>query len=153
MFKKIMIILSLVLVIGALVLAAFWDDIHKPRLSDAQKQQISEACAKQGIAPVNWDAEDREPGAVRYYGNYEGYDVFFLFPQEPGEIYPRIRIGEYDFYCPFGGCKIYAYRDGVVEDLEKMFTTGVIGGDVIGEIRQQHAQYNNGGDYGTIMPA
>lgn len=141
MFKKISLFLVLVLVIGALLVVAFWDDITAPRLDAATKQLISEACAEQGIGNLNWEAKDRQPGSVRYYGSFEGYEVFFYCPEDVDkERTGGMQIIEgKDFYYPFGGCMIYAYKDGVVAELAALNWSD----DSIKSIQKQHGRYDN----------
>ena len=144
MFKKIAIILVLVLVIGALLIAAFWDEIHKPRLNSTRKQQISEACAKQGIAPVNWNVEGHESGAVRYYGNFDGYDVFLLYPEDcryNGDHF--LYLGYTTVRIAVKGCELYAYKDGEVNTVLKLYEDGLLSRDAMQKICDQHQEFDN----------
>ena len=153
MFKTISLFLVLALVIGALLVVAFWDDITAPRLDTATKQLISEACAEQGIGNLNWKAKDRQPNSVRYYGHYEGYEVFHHWP----ENVDRTRSGGYqfvqgiDFCYAYAGCVIYAYKDGKVSKLADISWSE----DSLKAIRKQHGRYKNGIDNSTarVLPA
>ena len=141
MFKKISLFLVLVLVIGALLVVAFWDDITAPRLDAATKQLISEACAEQGIGNLNWEAKDRQPGSVRYYGHYEGYEVFFYWPEnadmERSDVVQLIK--GIDFYYPYSGCMIYAYKDGAISEMATLNWDE----SSVKAIHERHCRYNN----------
>lgn len=144
MFKKISVFLVLALVIGALLVVAFWDDITAPRLDAATKQLISEACTEQGIGPVNWGVEGHESGEVRYYGNFDGYDVFLLYPEDcryNGDhflylSYTTVRIA-------VKGCELYAYKDGEVNTVLKLYEDGLLSRDVMQKICDQHHEFDN----------
>ena len=158
MKKKIALIALCLLVIAAigLVIYYYYDRLG-PQLSKDQKEAIGAACTEADIAPVNFEAKDRTPGAVRYYGNYEGYDVFLLFP-ENFEVGSNVLIclGNREFYCPVDDCKFYAYKENTVYSVKDLYSSNVFSNEVIEKLWLRHRKYNNRlliDGTGQIVPA
>ena len=154
MKKKIALIVLCLFVAVAIGLVIYLNpNVQKLKCSETQMQAISEACANYGIGPLNWNAENHAPGTVRYYGQYDNYDVFLLIPQDQTMRYGHICIGAYSFYLPFEGCRIYTHKDGKVGELEDLYAKGVFSDDIIQKILSQHVLYDNDGMKVGIMPA
>ncbi len=134
MFKKISVFLVLVLVIGALSACA-----GSGGGASSQQDTVERAWAKT-YYPIDWEAEYGEPGSIRYYGNYDGYDVFCLLPVNVIEDYRgTTHIDDVDFRIyvgsTFGACK-----DGKYTLLSLLYNSFVIGHDSLLRIAEAHEQ-------------
>ena len=153
-FKKIALMVLCLVLVAAFGLFCYnryksnyerYYDFLGPQLSEEQKETISAACAEAGITPVNWEAEDWKAGAVRYYGNFKGYDVIFLFPEsitrEPDYYFFGIAVAK----IPYGGCEFYAYKDGKVCTVMQLVEEGTFVYDDLADILKQHnhRRYDN----------
>jgi len=152
MLKKIaLIVLCLVLVAAVGLVAYNYYDRLGPQLSAEQKEAISAACAEAGIAPVNWDAEDREAGAVRYYGTFKGYEVFFLFKGSGADAWePYYSFGIVETIIPTGGRDFYAYKDGKICTVKQLVEAGTFAYEDLEGILKQH-NHRRYKFYGTEM--
>jgi len=144
MTKKKIALAALILIVVACVGLIAYRYRPGPQLSKQQKAKIEAACTEIGITHINWEAEDWEAGAVRYYGNIEGYDVFLLFPQTVDLYRGGIMwFGDRELYLPVVGSKLYAYKDGVIHDVEKLYSDNVFNNEVVEEIFERHRMFDD----------
>ena len=72
---------------------------------------------------------------VRYYGNYNGYEI--LFVSTPLCVDTTIGISECSFtYCNY--FNLYAYKDGVFHKLENAYEANMINSNDVYKIAEMH---------------
>lgn len=103
-----------------------------PELTDEKKQEIETAF---GWKPNGWwDAETCYWGH-RYYGSDNGYDILFGGGQMTASTTKYIAGKEFAYGSSFN---LYAYKDGVIMDLDKAYTDGLISEEAIERAVQYH---------------
>jgi len=146
MTKKKIALAALILIVVACVGLIAYRYRPGPQLSKQQKAKIEAACTEIGITHINWEAKDREAGAVRYYGNFDEYDVFLLFPEDvgdEGEIGGVLRIGDTEFGLAFKECKLLGYKDDKIYTVKDLYENQIFNSEVIKQVVKQHRRYNN----------
>ena len=80
--------------------------------------------------------------AIRYYGNYDGYDIVFFKNRTPVQIEAGLQIEEYlfEYGTPFS---IIGHKDGVTYGLEELYENGKISKESLGKIYQCHLAFDS----------
>ena len=121
MFKKISVFLVLVLVIGALS-ACVGSGGSNAELTEEKKKEISRAWLLYHKEVLDWDDDDD----FRYYGNYNGYDMFFYDGGLQTQALWGYEIGGQNFSHSHS-FQIYAYRNEKFYDLNEIKALHLIG--------------------------
>jgi len=134
MFKKISVFLVLVLVIGALSACA-----GSGVGASSQPDSVEYAWAKKHY-PIDWDAAYGESASIRYYGTFDGCDVFCLLSANVNEDYRgTIHIDDVDFRI-YVDSTLGACQDGRYTLLSDLYKSSVISHDSLLKIAEAHEQ-------------
>jgi hypothetical protein len=114
-----------------------------PRLSRWTQTRIEKAWEAAGNGKLYW-VEPPGGNGDRYYGTYEGYDIFFWGSCESTQTLYSIRIGDFSFHhnCGFG---LIAIKSGKVHDLKQIYAEGALGDGELAQIHSIHLQYERYG--------
>ena len=122
MFKKISVFLVLVLVITTLSACA-GSESGSTELTEEKKKEISRAWLIDKKEILDWDDDDD----FRYYGNYDGYDMFYYAPLMASiHATHEYKIAGETFIDgkPF---RLTAYRNGKFYDMNEIEVLYLIG--------------------------
>ena len=79
---------------------------------------------------------------IRYYGNFNGYDIVFYEYVRPLTYMDAKSVGDYIFIHGWSFA-IVGHKDGVVYELEELYNNGEISDEALTEIYHYHELYIN----------
>lgn len=98
-----LVIIALILIINNFFQMPFVQEDGLPILSESRKDEITKAWLKQYDEPASWNIDN-----MRYYGRYDGYDIFFYGSRMAAET--SRTIGKCTFQHGYS-FNLYAYRN------------------------------------------
>ncbi len=90
---------------------------------------------------LEWCDDEDYDNHTRYYGSYDGYDVFYECPPANYGTSGTTYIGEYGFRNS-GYFWIFAYKDGTLIPLEDAYEAGIISDKSMARICDVHLRYD-----------
>lgn len=88
-----------------------------------------------GFQPDFENSQDHQ----RYYGKFDGYDVFYCYSGGAPGVYTQIVIGNEVFVN--GPFTLLVYKYGCIYTLEEAYELGMISAEVLSQIAQIHNQF------------
>lgn len=112
-----------------------------PRLSRWTQTRIEKAWKDAGNGKLYW-VEPPDGNGDRYYGTYEGYDIFFLGSWDSIGTPYSIVVGSYAF--AYGaGFGLYAHKGGEIFELKKLYADSKISEEAIAAAHRVHQLYES----------
>ena len=120
-------------------------------LSDEKKEEISDAWIAQNYG-LKWDSKKDQVGTAIYYGNIEGYEVFFLIESIPENMMHCFDDGVYtitvgdstfsDNRCFFD---IVTYKDARFSNVRTLYNKGIFDDEIVEAIALRHRRLRYSG--------
>lgn len=111
-------------------------------LTVEKMQEIETAWLAANNSQMIWYSEALGAPAdgIRYYGNYNGYDI--LFEPTNQEVITKVEIAGVSF-CHNNSFALYVYRDGTFVNISDAFANGLITEEDLTEAAKLHLTYEN----------
>lgn len=136
-------ILSVCLIcLAALVVYLFWPMYGPsgfPKLSRWKRNRIEKAWSESYSSGLYW-VESPDKRGDRYYGTYQGYDIFLLGSWDGVAVNCTITVGEQKFGYP-QGFGLYAHKNGKIISLKDLYEDGKISDESVAAAAKIHRAY------------